>query len=124
MYNIDPSIVQEYAKKYNISHEDALKKLRENYEKEVSKIDNRQLSLRCMRGLREVSPKVAGLEQRQNDLLDRTITLENFVNLHSRQISEVHDLLKILKPALDNLINKEPWYIRLWNKVKCLIKKN
>ena len=55
---------------------DARKKLQDNYEKEIKNVDFRALVLRSIDGMRQMSPKLMGLENREVDIQHRMQSLE------------------------------------------------
>ena len=152
MYNVDKSVVQQYAIENNVSHKEALEKLRENYEKEVHKVDFKQIALRAIQGMRTMSPKLTGLEQREVESQHRIKTLEaelkkandNFTTLYNlynslvqnvmnskveinglqNKLSGLQDNAENLEDTVKNLekIKKSSFYTKIKDKVKCLLR--
>jgi hypothetical protein len=88
MTNPDPVIVQHYAVLNNMSMKEAREKLKENYEVESSKIPLKDLVLRCLHGIRQMSPTVEGLKIREQDVIARLQKLENGLTRIARQLEE------------------------------------
>lgn len=88
MANLDPIIVQHYAVLNNITQKEAREKLKENYEVESSKIPLKDLVLRCLHGIRQMSPTLEGLKIREQDVQARIQMLENGLTRIARQLEE------------------------------------
>jgi len=138
MNNPDPVLVQHYAVLKGISHKEAREKLKENYELEVSQINFRDLTLRCMHGLRQISPKVSGLESREqdtqfrvgkiedevkriNDKLKDVVLLKKDIYLIGEVVKEKQKLIGRLLSLIEKMDSqieelKKPWYRKLFKK--------
>lgn len=88
MTNPDPVIVQHYAVLHNMSMKEAREKLKKNYEVEASKIPLKDLVMRCLHGIRQMSPTVEGLKIREQDTIARLQQLENGLKRIAFQLEE------------------------------------
>lgn len=137
MTNPDPVIVQHYAVLNNISLKEAREKLKENYEVESSKIPLKDLVLRCLHGIRQMSPTVEGLKIREQDTIARLQMLENGLKRVANQLEEdsklrervsrledeIEDLRSLLSRTL-SVVEKQqeqieheenlPWYKKIF----------
>ena len=119
-FYVNPAIVKEYALEHDITQKEARQKLRENYEYEVSKVDFRKLTLRAIDGLRQMSPKVSGLELREHDTIIRIQELERKVEKQGYQISSMHDTVVSMAETIqlmDKILKeyRKPWWKKLLN---------
>ena len=60
--------IKYYSIKHSLDREEAILKLIANFEKESNSVDARAIALKAMSGIRLMSPKVTGIEQREKDL--------------------------------------------------------
>jgi len=141
MTNPHPSVVQAYAVKHNIKQKEAREKLKANYEKESKKVDFRVLTLRAIDGMRSISPKVTGLENRDVDNQMRLKKMESLIDdisknyrilsldLHgleevvSKQSKLVERLLKICEEQEKTLTKTKVPKKTLMEKIRCLMSK-
>lgn len=54
----------------------AVERIKENYRKEVEEIDAKEIALKCIKSIRQIAPKVMGLEQREDNYNFRIQSLE------------------------------------------------
>lgn len=138
---MDKATVEAYAYKTGLDLESAKKRLEDNYKKEVEQTDPKELSLKCIKAIRELSPKINGLVQREGDYshgikqnkLDIRKLQDSLSHLEGQNKALSADLFKLetsqqdLENRMDRLveivgkeINKKlpkPWYERLFDKI-------
>ena len=137
-----PSVVQAYAIKHNIKQKEAREILKDNYEKESQKVDFRDLTLRAIDGMRSISPKVSGLENRDVEKQIRIKEIEAMVKdidkdyralshdlavleeVVSEQSSLIERLLTICEKQESNIAKLEaPKKKTIMEKIRCLLNK-
>ena len=136
-----PSVVQAYAIKHNIKQKEAREKLKANYEKESQKVDFRTLTLRAIDGMRSISPKVTGLENRDVEKQIRLKEIESMVSdidkdyralsydlanlegIVSEQSKLIERLLTVCENQERNFAKLEAPKKTLMEKIRCLLNK-
>lgn len=94
---ITEDLIKQYSLVNNVSREEAKATLIDNFEKESSEVDPRQISLKAIKMIRHLSPKVGGLELRENDNLNRMRSIE-------RQNAELRDEVRKLAEFQQNML--------------------
>lgn len=107
MTNPDPILVQHYAVLKGISQTEARDKLKANYEAEVKEIPLRDLVLRTLTGMRQVVPKLQGMEQREQGTVAKIRQLENGLSRIARQLEQDTDLRSRVSRLEDELKNSK-----------------
>lgn len=103
---INPAIIQQYAIQNNIKMKEARERLEKNYEEELNTVDFRQLVLRSIDGMRQISPKLNGVENRSADNNIRIRQLE-------KSLEEIINKMNEIIISFDNY-KKKPWYKKLF----------
>lgn len=88
-----------YAERHNFDLEEAKKRLEENYRNEVENVDAKEIALKISNGFKIISPKVLGLEQREQDHVARIKGLEarvNYLQSDKAEITAINARLGIL----------------------------
>ena len=134
-----PSVVQEYAIKHNIKQKEARERLKANYEKESKKVDFRVLVLKAIDGMRSISPKVTGLENRDvekqirlkeieamvgdiaKDYTALSYDLANLEEIVGEQSETIRKLLDLQR--ISNNAQLEAPKKTLMEKIRCLLNK-
>ena len=105
-YDLDPNIVKAYAKKYQLTYQDAEQRLKKQYKLENTTIPTRDLAIKCIKSLREISPKFIGME-----------THVIRMNQEIKDLRYEVDYLKTHLKQFDNCNEKKPlpFYKRIIN---------
>ena len=110
-------VIKAFCTQFRVGREEAKAKLIEGFKKEEL-IDPRHVALKAMKGIRLLSPKMAGLDNRVKDCMRE---IEIFLS----QISDVQEQLKeqrhTFKTAIE-LMEKNTVPRGFWNKIKWLMK--
>lgn len=111
--NIADQTVKAYAQKNNIDLDSAQQKLEDNYKKEVESVDAKDLSLKSIKAIREIGPKVHGLELREQDLILKMRAIQSKLQTLQDLEEKVSDLQSrldiqqdVVKKTLQAVINE------------------
>jgi uncharacterized coiled-coil DUF342 family protein len=116
-YKLDPKIVEQYALKYGTSIEDAEKRLSRQYKIEQTTIPTRELSIKCIQSIREIAPKINGLEQRDLEYQKKFNYFQQHIQTLTDNIRELEISIELLskqkKSIKTRLIEKiKKWFIK------------
>lgn len=103
---LSEGIIRHYCARYQYDRDTAIYKLCINFDKETESVDSKSIALKAIQGMRSISPKVAGLEIRERDTIQKISSLE----------SEIKNLKLLLE--------KQQVPKGFWNKVKWLFRNN
>jgi hypothetical protein len=132
---VDDTTVKLYSNKLGIDLETAKTKLAENYRKEYEEADPREIATKAMKFLRQLGPKVAGLESREQGIDYRIKAMEmKLISLENeksqvnglnadlyRLENQVEDLKKVMAETLRGIIYSKKKK-SFWDKLKDLFR--
>lgn len=145
--SLKTEVIRNYANKIGINLEEAKKRLETNYKKEVESVDAKEIALKSIKAIRLMSPQLAGVVQREKDVIMKVRSLEGEVkglriqvDVFSKHIISLQDqnvtILKQLElqkntfkktiTLLEEEINKskESLFSCYWKKLKSYLLKD
>ena len=141
---IPDDLVREYSRIKQVSFEQARANLEANIRKESEGVDLAQQYQTLIKAFRTMSPQLNGVIMRESEIADRMKNVESTVSGFQLQITALNERLDferdVYKKSM-NLLNgiieedkktmarlaaleakSSPFYVRAWNKIKCLLK--
>lgn len=138
---VTDDMAERYARAKGVSISEAKEKLKANFEAELKDVDARQIYVKLMKAYREMAPKLEGVVLRESDMHNRIkalssevsslksqlAALEDKLDMHkntfNKALAVLNDIVKEDSKTLDRIKSLEqPFYKRIWNKIKCLLK--
>lgn len=91
-YEVKDEVAKAYSKKHGFSLEEAKKRLEANYKAEYESVDGREMALGNTKYLRQIGPKVNGLEMREQAVHRKLESLEKKVQALDSLFTEVKEI--------------------------------
>ena len=82
------------------SKKPAVDRIRDNYRKEVESVDAKEIALKCIKSIRQIAPKVHGLELRESDYKFKIQSLESQVKTLEKENAGI---IKLLRKSTDTI---------------------
>lgn len=98
MSDTNDGVVKAYATKLNIDMDTARERLEDNYKKEVEDVDAKEIALKCIKSIREMSPKLMGVVNREIDTVYKIQQIES-------TLSQVRIKLQDLQSLQEEVLN-------------------
>lgn len=98
--------IKHYSLKLCISPDEAVLRLCANFEKEESSVDAKAIALNAMKGIRILSPKVNGMEQRERSIESRLRLAERNLKSINMEIEEQKKVRERQMEALETSAKK------------------
>ena len=116
---IQEEVVSSYALKEGLDLTEARKRLESNYKKEVEQVDAKEIALKCLKAIRSISPKVTGMEMREQDSILKIRGLEGTVRgLKNRLDAQETTFRKTIELIIEQSKPKESFLKCYWMKLK------
>lgn len=114
---VDEALAKEYARIKNVSIETAYRNLETNIRKESEGVDLAQQYATLIKAFRSMSPQLNGVVMREADIQAEMRSIRSeFQTIKYQMESQI----KLFREAI--ALMKQPFYIRVWNRIKCLLK--
>lgn len=115
---VDEALAKEYARIKDVSLETAYKNLAENFTKEAKGVNLEQQYHTLIKAFRTMSPQLNGVVMREADIQNEMKSIRSEFRAIRHQMEEQ---VEFFRKAIE-ILNRPPWYKRLWNHIKCLLK--
>ena len=96
---VNEKVAKAYSKKYGFDLDEAKKRLAKNYRKEYESVDGREMVLRNTKYLRQIGPKVNGIEMREQQVHYRLNSVESKI----KSLENISDELDKLQKEFTDL---------------------
>ena len=119
--SLKDEVIRNYAVKVGVNYAEAKARLDENYKKEVEEVDAKEIALKCIKAMRQMSPQLAGVVQREKDWAFKIQTLENVVRDLRTQLEAQEEIFRQMISMLNKQKPKESRFSWIWNKLKTFL---
>lgn len=137
---VSEELATAYSRAKRVSIEEAYRCLEENFRKEAEQVDLQQQYHVLIKAFRDMSPKLNGVVMRESDLYNKieslriqVLGLQSQVGAFNERLDFEREVYKKSMIILNGIVeedkktmarlqaleNRQPLYVRTWNKIKC-----